>query len=213
MIHSLLTKEELDRLSLVIAEAEKTTSGELKLVIARRSLPHSKLAPLLWLGLSLLSMIVLWFEQGRLSFAPTQIYLVPGLLLLSAIIAWPLSMWPTFERLFVSPREMSMASHVRAELEFHREGLSQTVDRTGILLFLSVFDRQAIVLADKGIAQRLPESTWNKVVETMLRGAQTKSWEKHLSEAILLCGRLLTEQFPIQPGDVNEISNAVILKD
>lgn len=209
----LLSQEQLDRLALVVGEAEKSTSGEIKVMIVRRSTPAAALAPLLTLGFMTVSLTTLWFERFHIGWTAAEWWLFPALCVVCAAVAWPLSRWWRVQRLFIAPGQLAYAAQVRAELEFHRENLSQTVDRTGILLFLSVFERHAVVLADKGIASRLPPETWNEVIRLILSGARDAQWEAKLAEAIRLCGRHLSRHFPIKPGDTNEISNAVVLKD
>jgi putative membrane protein len=155
----------------------------------------------------------MWFERFHIGWVASSWWLVPAVFAACGLVAFPLARWWRVQRLFLSPLELLHSAQIRAELEFHREGLSQTVDRTGILLFLSVFERHAVVLADQGIASKLPPSTWEDVVKVILEGARAKNWEPKLAEAIRLCGGHLNAHFPIKPGDKNEISNAVVLKD
>jgi putative membrane protein len=211
---SLLSQAQLDALARAIGEAEKRTSGEIRLMIVKRSTPVGHVPQVLWLMLVALSLLVLWFERDHFVLG-APLWLIPALLFGAAVIAYVLSYSATIGRLFVSMPDRRQAALARAELEFHREGLSHTQGATGILLFLSRFERQAVVLADRGIASRLDPSVWKDVVALITSGAAGSAdhLEAKLKEAISLCGRLLAEHFPIQPGDVNELPNTVIVKD
>lgn len=100
----------------------------------------------------------------------------------------------------------------RAELEFHREGLDGTKAATGILIFLSLFEHEAVVLGDRAIAAKLDKAVWHEVVQKVLEGGRTRDWRGKLEEAIRMCGDLLTRHFPMQAGDRNELPNHVIVK-
>jgi putative membrane protein len=206
-----LTKSELDRLAQVIAECEKKTSGEIRLMLVKRSSPVGHVLPTLWLSFVVVALLILWFMRSHFEFTP--IWLIPSVLLGAVLLAAALARCPFFQRLLVTSRDLQHNVWVRAELEFHREGLNHTQGATGILLFLSLFERQAVVLADRGISSRLKESAWEDVVEKIVQGARSKRLAARLEEAIRLCGDHLAEHFPSQPGDVDELSNAVIVKD
>ncbi|MBX3021279.1 MAG: hypothetical protein KF799_06325 [Bdellovibrionales bacterium] len=214
-----LSQQELDRLAQAITEAEKTTSGEMRLIIVKNSTRASYLFPMLWLALSLLSLLVLWQERHAFWLHESPIvlhepwWLVPALLGGSGALAYGLSQIPWLKRLFIPKAEMAAAVWTRAELEFYREGLNHTDGATGILLFLSLFEHQAVVLGDKAIAQKLKPETWNEVIGHIVRGAKTKQWVEHLEKAIQLCGQHLRQHFPPQVGDKNELPNHVIVKD
>lgn len=207
----ILSQTELDELANAIADAERTTSGEIRLMIVGRSCFSGGVYRLWWLSLSCAGLLALWFQQHLLYAEPW--WLMPAVLVLAALIAWPLARVPVLQRVMLHPRDVDRAVWARAEVEFYREGLSATKGATGILLFLSLFERKAVVLADKAIAERLPPSTWDDVVAIILQGGRSGRWKAELESAIRLCGRLLAENFPIQPDDVNELANTVIVKE
>lgn len=207
----ILSEKELEHLSDVIGEAESHTSGEIRLMIVKRSFPLGHILPTVWLVLVCLGLMVLWFMRDHLQEAPW--WLLPSLLVGSSLAAWPLARLQQVQRFFVNPLDMRQAVWMRAELEFHREGLSHTQGNTGILLFLSLLERHAVVLADRGISARLEANTWDGVVSLIQAGAKSGHWKERLEEAIRLCGRLLAEHFPAESHGENQLPNAVIVKD
>jgi len=52
---------------------------------------------------------------------------------------------------------------LRAQIEFYELGVSQTEDRTGILLFVSLMEHRAVVLADHSIAEKLDAEIWQEL--------------------------------------------------
>ncbi|HXX48791.1 MAG TPA: TPM domain-containing protein, partial [Myxococcota bacterium] len=92
-----------------------------------------------------------------------------------------------------------------AALAFHHGGLHATRERTGILLFVSLLERQVVVLADEGIHSRVADGTWDDVVARVLEGIRSGRADDGLVEAIRLCGEHLAAHFPRRADDVNEL--------
>lgn len=95
--------------------------------------------------------------------------------------------------------------------EFHKLGMDDTRDRTGILLYLLLKERQFDILADSGIDEKVEQDTWNQIRDEM----QNEFRNGHFSKGILLgiekVGKILGEHFPIKHDDTNELSNKVVL--
>ncbi len=96
-----------------------------------------------------------------------------------------------------------------AEQEFFRLGIDKTKDKTGILIFLLLEDRQFYILADKGINEKVAEKTWDKIKDEMQSEFLEGSFCTGITNAIQKIGNILSEHFPIKPDDTNEISNVV----
>lgn len=216
---SILTQKELDHLAAVITDVELKTSGELRLMIVKRSTFSAYLFRILWLFVSMIALLILWQERHVIWIHERPIvlnepwWLILTLLAGSAAIAWGFSRLQWVQRLLIPRAEMTAAVAIRAELEFYREGLNQTDGATGILIFLSLFERQAVVLGDKSISDKLKPGTWDEVVNLVVSGGKSGAWAAQLEKAIRLCGSLLNQHFPIQAGDKNELPNLVIVKD
>jgi uncharacterized membrane protein len=98
-----------------------------------------------------------------------------------------------------------------AEKEFYKLNMQATRDKTGILLYLLLNERQFYILADKGIHEKVGDETWHKIRDQI----QEKFKEGNFSAGILWgvehVGQVLTKHFPIKLDDSNEISNQVVI--
>ncbi len=207
-----LTEGELKSLSETISKAERRTSGELRLIIAKRSSQSSHVFPLLSLMLACASLVYLWSSRHQLLMGDTT-WILPMVLAGAVGIGFVFSKIPVVQRQLTWGPDLEHQALMRAELEFHREGLGGTHAKTGILLFLSLHERQAVVLADKGISSKLDQKTWDEVVALIVKGAKEKNLKEHLEQAIVKCGDLLAKEFPLQAGDRNELPNHVLVKE
>ncbi len=97
-----------------------------------------------------------------------------------------------------------------AEEAFRRYGLHLTKDQTGILIFISVEEKRIEILADKGIDAKVPQFTWDNMVNRMIIRIRSNATCQGICELVQEAGKLLTTHFPIQPDDVNELPNEVI---
>jgi uncharacterized membrane protein len=96
-----------------------------------------------------------------------------------------------------------------AEDEFHRLGIAKTRDSTGVLFFLILEDRQFYILADKGINQRVPQDSWDKIKDEMQERFLKGEFCKGILFGIEDAGKILSAHFPIKPDDTDELSNRV----
>lgn len=96
-----------------------------------------------------------------------------------------------------------------AKEEFFKLKMNNTRDKTGILIFLLLDERQFYILADSGINEKVPPHTWDHIRDEV----QAKFRTGKFSEGIILCveevGQKLSEHFPRKSDDTNELSNRV----
>ncbi len=117
------------------------------------------------------------------------------------------------KKLFFSENYLRVHADLRAELEFYRARIYHTKKKTGILLFMSFYEHRAVVLADSGIAQVLPATTWDEVVRLLSGAMKEGRLADGLTKAITQCGEVLIQHFPQQDIDENQIGNHIRISD
>jgi putative membrane protein len=119
---------------------------------------------------------------------------------------------PALTRRLVSPRALAHHARRRAEMAFIEEEVFDTQDRGGVLVLLSLFEQQAVLLADTG-ARRLAEpAEWAEVVAELGQGARAGRPAQAMVEAVRRCASIL-ERLPARPEDRNELGDEVRLRD
>ncbi len=96
-----------------------------------------------------------------------------------------------------------------AEKEFVRLNMHNTRDKTGILLYLLLSNRQFYILADEGINAKVQENTWEKIRDDIQHKFRSGNFTDGLVNGIDRVGNILSQHFPIKPDDTNELSNKV----
>lgn len=100
-----------------------------------------------------------------------------------------------------------------AEKEFIKLNMHATRDKTGILLYLLLNEKQFYILADQGIYTKVEEATWNKVRDEIQTHFQEGSFCNGILWGLDRVGKILAEHFPIKEDDTNELSNNVVIEN
>jgi putative membrane protein len=112
----------------------------------------------------------------------------------------------------ISKHRILDAVHSRSLAAFTGHGLHYTNAHTGILIFASLLERRVVVLADRGINQKVSAGTWDEVVKILIAGLKSGRSCDAFCKAIELCGELLAEHFPRQADDKDELPNRLVTK-
>ena len=102
--------------------------------------------------------------------------------------------------------------HKLAEKEFVSAKIGKTKGSTGILFFIIFNVKGFSILADKGINEKVDQFVWDEIAKSISNNFKQKKYYNGLMNGIEQAGKILAAHFPIQPGDVNELSNEVRLK-
>jgi putative membrane protein len=193
------------RVSAAITEAEKATAGEIVAVVASQSSTYLY-APFMWA--SLVALLVPW-PLIYFTWWPMQwIYgaqLAAFLVLLALMLPWPV-------RLMLVPRSIKHArAHRHAVEQFLVQNLHTTAGRTGVLIFVSVAERYAEVLADTGIDAKVPKGTWQEIVDKLTTDIGDGRAADGFVQAIKAAGKHLARHVPPGTADANELADHLIV--
>jgi putative membrane protein len=191
-----------------IRAAESKTLGEIVPVVLERSDDHAAarwrcaLFGLL-VGSVLLERYLPWSMPERL--LASQLAL--------GILGYCLArLLPDFERMFVSESLATETAEEQAVQEFHRYELRETKARTGVLLFVSLFERRVVVLGDEGIHEKAGDVLWNKTRDVILDGVARNHLAEGIVAGVRACGEVLAAHDPSDGRDANEIEDRLIVR-
>jgi putative membrane protein len=210
------SKAERDEIRRAVDEAEKGTSGEIVPYVVEAS---DNYEGSLWKGAALGGLIgavagIAW-EFGFESWGGLGRLLPLTLPVLGAALGYLLCLLSaTVRRAMVSREVLETRVRRRAAVAFLDEELFRTRDRTGILIYLSLFEHRVVVLADEGINSQVREEEWSELTGDLAEGIRQGRAGSALVEAIGRCGDLLAERgVKIRPDDENELGDDLRLHD
>lgn len=99
---------------------------------------------------------------------------------------------------------------ITAEKKFQELGMHRTAGRNAILIFVAPRAQKFAVVGDEGVHQKCGTEFWQSLVDTMSQQFKSENFTGALVEAIQSAGQLLTQHFPRQGDDRNELSDDVI---
>lgn len=219
-----ITPDEHCIVTAAVAEAEQHTNGEIVTVIAGQSDDYRE-TPIYWavaamfLALACIAVFPEWFEQLLSSFTggwehvytPGE-YLTIIMLLLGIkfaavrlILGWkPL-------RLALTPAAVKqMRVRARAINLFKVSAEKRTVGLTGVLIYLSMAEHRAEIVADSAIAAKVSPDVWGEAMADMIVELKAGRAGEGMAAAVRDVGKVLAEHFPKTGDNINELPDRLI---
>ncbi len=208
-----------------IRAAEARTDGEISVVVAPESDTYAD-AVLHWALLFALLPLALFATfpnllHGATAFlhdpwadsAPPLRLIALVLLLLTVaafLVAWAILRQPRV-RIAVTPHETKVRRCRRRAIMLFRTGTERrTASRTGVLLYLSLAERHAEIVADESIQSKISGEEWGEAMVALLDGVRGGRPGQGIADAVARIGDVLAAQFPFTGTDPNEMPDRLI---
>lgn len=206
----LFSKADLDAIQAAVTEAELRTSGEIVPYVVERS---DEYPTAVWKGAALgallgsLAALILYEWGGAWNLHVPLWIAIPAPA--GGAVGYLLTAWlPALRRWMTGEEMLEARARRRAALAFLEQEVFRTRDRTGILLFLTLFEHRAVVLGDAGINRKVEQAQWDSVVRNLAAGVRAGRPGPAMVEAVRACGELL-ERYRVERrgDDQDELSN------
>lgn len=208
VIGKLFTDAEASSIQNAVAEAEKHSACEIVPLVVFASDPYIDAVWRCAITICLLSTSLFLYLLPH-----AEIIWIIAAQIFSLVCGMALGWWiPYLHRFFLHKSRTAVEVHQRAVQAFFEHRVHRTKQRTGILIFVSLFERRAEILCDEGIAALVPQATWKELVDRLSQGAKHKELAPALCEAIRSAGSLVARHFPHEEGDTNELGDSVIVE-
>jgi len=193
-----LTPEDHATVSAAINAAEKKTSGQIVCVLAHSSSSYAYV-PILWASLlALLTPLPLIYLT---QWSVQRIYAIQLVVFIAVGVVCSLPLL----RYALVPRAMRRARAHRAALEqFVIRRVAHTHNRNGVLIFVSLAERYARIVADEGIAGKVNAAEWQDAIDALIGEIREGRVAQGFVAAIERCGAVLAAHAP-PDGSANEL--------
>jgi putative membrane protein len=200
-----ISAQDRGRISDAIHAAEEKTSGEIVCVLARTSSDATAL-PVLIAAIAALA-----FPWLLVAFTAMTVQRILSLQIAVFLVLVVFLCLPRI-RVALMPRKARRAIAYRAAMEqFTTRGISRKKDRCGILIFVSMAERYARIIADDGIAARVPQSEWQGAIDALVAHISEGRIADGFIAAINLCGQELARHFPRTEAKREELPDRIYL--
>jgi putative membrane protein len=213
-----------DLVTAAVAAAEARTSGEIVTVVAAQSNDYDDVA-LVWasvIAFIAMSVIALFPEfyrglydrltggWGHELTANQWLGTVIAVGVIKWIGMWLILLWRPL-RLWLTPRAI-LAGRVRARaVDLFKVGTeAKTQGRTGVLLYVSLKEHRADIVADQAIAAKVSPEVWGDAMAALIDHVRAGRPGEGMAEAVRQMGVVLAEHFPRGSENPNELPDRLI---
>ena len=213
-----------DVVTVAVAAAEAHTSGEIVTVVAAQSNDYDDVA-LVWasvVAFIAMSAIALFPEFYRGLYdrltggwgyeltANQWLGTVIAIGVIKWIGMWLILLWRPL-RMALTPRVIK-AQRVRARaVDLFKVGTeAKTLGRTGVLLYLSLKEHRADIVADEAIAAKVSAEVWGDAMAALIERVRAGEPGAGMAAAVTQMGVVLTEHFPRGSENPNELPDRLI---
>lgn len=207
-----------------VSDAEKTTDGEIVTIVSDMSNDYRETA-YIWASLSALVVlaafilfpnfyIALWEQltgNWNAAFSATEYLTFAGTAaLLKWIAVWAILHWSALRLFLTLPYAKRNAVRKRAIDLFLVGTKNRTAGRTGILIYLSLKEHRAEILADEAIASKVSPEIWGDAMIALIEKTKNGQPGEGMADAIEQIGAVLSEHFPKSADNSNELPDRLI---
>ncbi|MFU7529450.1 TPM domain-containing protein [Qipengyuania sp. ASV99] len=219
-----LTLEQHQIVSQAVGAAEAQTSGEIVTVLADRSDNYHDVALLWAAALSFTAMSVfavlpapflgLWdmliggwsheWTTGELA------SMTIALGLIAFALTWAAQLWEPLKFALIPAPLKTARAHAQAIMHFKVGAERRTTGRTGVLIYLSMREHRAEIVADETIAEKVNAEVWGEAMGDMLAEIRRGRIAEGMAAGVRDVGFVLAQHFPRGDDDKNELPDRLI---
>jgi len=201
-----------------VRDAESKTSAEIVPVVAAQSAQYERAEDLFGFVCALIAGAVAWFALDGVGAGEDARYLELAGILLASIAGFALGVVvgvqvPSLRSPFVGRAKMEDAVVSRATQTFVERRVHQTSGGTGLMVYISLFERSGVVLADQVVRDRLPDEAIAEFTDELADGMRSGDPAAALAKVIREVGERLADVLPRYDDDVNELPDALVTLD
>lgn len=219
-----LSKEDHAKVAAAVAAAEQHTDGEIVTIVARRSDAYHDVG-LHWAVLAMLLVLALlatfpgavdalhlltggeWNEHVSTGVALTVATMLSAVTFL--LVRYLLAI-PALRMALTPGATKTRRVHARALTLFRAAAEHRTAAATGVLLYLSLDEHRAEIVAEAGIHSRVSADVWGHAMAALLEAVKDGRPGDGMAAAVAEIGVVLAEHFPRSAGNPNELPDRLI---
>lgn len=212
-----------ERVNRAVQQAESATSAEILPVVARRSARYDRPADIVGLWFAALAMIMVWTvyplpgtEPGDWD-APAPVWQLVALLA-GALVGFVTGAFVGgrvnwLRRLFAPRTQMQDAVYGRAREVFFDKRVHHTGGGAGVLLYVSMFEHMAAVIADQSILDKVGQRQIDEICGEFTHRLHEGNPIDALCDTAVSLGQRLAALLPRAEDDVNELADALVVME
>jgi len=220
-----LSEDDHRRVSSAIAAAEATSDGEILTIVSQDSDSYHDVALHWAVAVMIALMAVSAWQSAALSIlwdrlaggwgeAPSAGQLIFAVMILSVLgflLALLALKWRPLRLALTPGGTKTRRVRRRAIALFRAAAERRTTGRTGVLIYLSLAEHRAEIVADQAVTSVTTAECWGDAMAELIAELHAGRPAEGLALAVEEVGEVLTRHFPKSSDDVNEIPDKLIV--
>jgi putative membrane protein len=224
MVMLRLSEEDHARVTAAVAAAERASDGEIVTIVAARSDAyhdvglHYAVLMMLFVPVALAVVPQAWIDWAVGTFLgwnaelsrPMAMTYIFAKLAGTFLVVRLLFLWMPL-RMALTPGGTKTRRVRRRAIELFRAGTEKrTRGRTGVLLYLSLLERRAELVADEAIHSRVAPEVWGEAMAVLIDNVKAGRPGEGMALAVEKVGEVLAECLPPTLDNPNELPDRLI---
>ncbi|MCB9895032.1 MAG: hypothetical protein H6839_11330 [Planctomycetes bacterium] len=214
-------EDDRKRVAEAVKVAEGKTSAEIVPVAATSSGRYDRSEDVIGLWIGVIALVVVWilFQDAQpddwggtklVVNLPIVLGIIVGGWLLGVVVANQIG-W--LRRLFTPRKELREEVQQAASKAFFDSRVHHTAGSTGVLIFVSLFEHVAVILADQQVMEKLGQEKLDQFRNDLTAKLREGKYSEAFCQTIEQIGTALGEVLPRADDDQNELEDALVLID
>ena len=175
-IDKILTDDLKNKIKNAVSEAEKKSGGEIVTYITQTSDDYKNIYWTAGFFAAFLGSSIFIFLYRFFQFIiPSSIFFLGIVFLLPMLIISLLYLIKPLRLLLIDKEQINYYVNLKAKEVFLEKEIFNTIDRTGVLIYISLFEKSVAVLGDSGINKKVSKDKWNSVIEIIIKEIKNNS--------------------------------------
>jgi len=219
-----ITQADHEEVTAAVAAAELTTSGEIVTVVAKESDGYTDVALAISAFVAFTALILLAFFPDpplalydavtggwNTEWTPSGIFgLAGGIGIALFLGTFALTLIPAVRFALIPGRVKTLRAEEAAIRHFKVGAERRTHGRTGVLIFVSLREHRAQIVADEAIASKVAPEVWGEAMVDMLAEIKQGKLGAGIAAGVRDVGDILSPHFPRADDDENELPDRLI---
>ncbi|WP_430415147.1 TPM domain-containing protein [Parasphingorhabdus sp.] len=205
-----------------VSQAEKSTDGEIVTIVTETSDHYGDIAWAISGLVALTALLVVslfpeiylrmidWFAGGWTGITALPYWALFVIAALKFFGTRLILIWKPLLFLLIPPPIKNSRVRSRATSLFRVSTDHRTVGRTGILLYLSMREHRAEIVADAAIVDKVAPEIWGDAMVALIDLVRDRKPGEGMAEAVKQMGVVLSEHFPKSDNNPNELPDRLI---
>ena len=193
--------ENRTKIGRVISRIESQSHAELVVIIKSRIQGYSEYPLVMGSVLAFVALTYFRFSpdfyDDWIIYAGTVLGFVLGAVLTGGI--------PGILRLLVGQKKLAKSAEIMARACFQKGGIHHTRDKTGVLIFIAIWEKQIVILPDRGVESAIPPGEWEKILKDFRGVFQAKNPANDLLAKLEGLLTVFSRYIPQVKDDINEL--------